>query len=957
MSCNICGKTHRDKPCPPDYVVTTTTEDPALCPPAPLCEDINGAHCVIYTGPNIECAGINNGDLVSDVIQILLQQLTNCCFPTTTTTSTTTTSTTTTTTTSTTTTTTTQCPNDYYLICCGSYIQGNTPVIIKPCSVPSQFRFATYQVYSDLTNGTGANSYTWIVCTLTDIQTIGWNYETSSYLPDWADFSLNNIGQSTFAQTLVSCATTGEDGICPPADLVPTTTTTSTTTIIPCNCYEIFTEEGNLVIYKDCNDNETGVRFQGTPSPNPPYVGIPSMRFCASEQPSVTPQPYLVRNFGACVLGSTCNPIPTTTTSTTTLDFCNCYIVYNPTDGPLSYNFVQCDKPDVIETQSLTPGEVEYRCSLASGFDPDPELEYSINGLCQNGCTPPASYCAEVSVVGNSTITWIGYDSIKNFRTLINETIFPCAWEDSIVKISGTGILTINQGTVACTGDSQCVIEEFKMIATGLTRIAFSLFTSSQPYTIYWGDGNSSTLAAGSQTGLFYNYTTPFTGEVIIKMNDLTSITQFEIATPGNITPTTTGNATFPSSFPLYVNGSELVKLDGLVRLVLSQNILVNDATTLQLARTLKTISILWADMSGTIANLPNASPILKDSNVAIFNFNTISGNLSTMPVSYNRITISGENTISGNINTIQTQVTAFSILGKNTLTGDLATIPNIATGGLLEFNVQGYNTLSGNIRSFNIPQMLLLSIVGEENLVGNGGNTVSGTIDAGGGDTRLWNVNMVLFQVLGKNTISGTLSTFQNCTKLTRLAIDGKTSGFIPTAGNTITGNLNTLPVGAPLNRLIINGNNTVTGVLSDLTNYSGLQTAIFVGQNTISGDLSDLPKSIYNFNIEGNNTVNAYTIQKEKASPMNRMGVVPTNIAVNRLTSGQLEQLVIDLDKLVDTVGSRTWNKFEGVTSPSITLYGQWATPSGPALAAYNSLVIKLAAQGGTIIINDVA
>jgi hypothetical protein len=522
--------------------------------------------------------------------------------------------------------------------------------------------------------------------------------------------------------------------------------------------------------------------------------------------------------------------------------------------------------------------------------------------------------------------------------------------------VSPTTTTSTTVAPTTTTTTASPVLEELIIKATDVERFSFSYLTTTVDLEIDFGP-NSVIALAGTYdwlpTPIVNDYVTPYTGDIIIRASDLSGITRMEIvANDANnyILPQATGTAGTPSDFTIYIEGSELAKLDGLDRLVISNPaVLISNATTSQLAKTLTFISITYADVSGSIADLPDASPVAKTAYISLGAFNTVTGDLSTMPVSYNRINISGANTISGNVSSIQTQVTVFNVLGANTLTGSISTIPNINTGGLTQFNVQGYNTLSGHIRSFNIEQMLVLSIAGEENPAtpGIGGNTVFGDIDPSVGDPRLWNTGLVLFQVLGKNTITGTLSTFQNCTALTRIAIDGF---------NTIGGDLSTLPVGAPLDRLILNGSTIVAGDLSDLTSFTVLRTVSFAGNNTVSGDLSDLPKSIYNFNVEGDATVNAYSTQKEKANPMNRMAVFPTNVAVNRLSSGEIEQLVIDLDQLVDTVGSRIWNKFEGVTPPSIILYGQWSAPSAPALAAYNSLVVKLTAQGGTITINDI-
>jgi hypothetical protein len=502
------------------------------------------------------------------------------------------------------------------------------------------------------------------------------------------------------------------------------------------------------------------------------------------------------------------------------------------------------------------------------------------------------------------------------------------------------------------------------MEVTNIEKFSFTQLVITTPVTINYGDGRIVSLAAGTynfpNANIVNTYASPFTGQIVISSTNLTGITTLSISSNGASTyilPQTTGSVGSPSGFPVYIEGSELVKLDGLTTLSLTNLVLISGATTLDFARTLQSITVSWADVSGTISNLPDAVPVAKTAQVVLGNFNTVSGNLSTMPASYRTIDISGSNTISGNISSLQAHVGSFSVLGANTLTGNIANIPNsyssttVTSSVLRTFNVQGYNTLSGSIREFDIERIQFLSIVGEDDPgnPGTGGNTISGSIDAGGGDTRLWNTasNFTILQVLGKNIISGDLSTLSASTGLIRLAIDGK---LTPSAGNTISGNLSSITGLASLNRLILNGDTSVTGNLSSLSGLSLLQTALFAGQNTIAGDLSSLPTSIYRFGIEGNCTVNAYSVSKEKASTMNAFNVVPTNAPTNRLSAADLERLVIDLDQLVSTTGSRGWNKFEGVTLPRIILYGQWSSPSAPALAAYNSLVAKFdAIQAG--------
>ena len=227
MSCSYCGKIHINKTCPPGYIVTTTTQDPLLCPPPPLCEDIYSSHCIFYSGDNLDCAGIYTGDNVNTIITNLLAELQFCCLPTTTT-STTTSTTSTTTSTSSTTTTTTACPVNY-LICCSSYNTQSLQIIEAPCNLVG-FTFTPWEVYTDITNGTGSRSYRWVVATLADIISLGYTGANISYVPNWNNVLWSSAGSTSLISTLATCGLfINPASVCPEA-IIPTTTTSTTST-------------------------------------------------------------------------------------------------------------------------------------------------------------------------------------------------------------------------------------------------------------------------------------------------------------------------------------------------------------------------------------------------------------------------------------------------------------------------------------------------------------------------------------------------------------------------------------------------------------------------------------------------------------------------------------------------------------------------------------------------------
>jgi hypothetical protein len=276
----------------------------------------------------------------------------------------------------------------------------------------------------------------------------------------------------------------------------------------------------------------------------------------------------------------------------------------------------------------------------------------------------------------------------------------------------------------------------------------------------------------------------------------------------------------------------------------------------------------------------------------------------------------------------------------------------------LTEFNLQGDNTVSGHIRQLPINNLILLSINGE-NGRSYSGNTVSGSVNInalGPSDTRVWNPNIVTIQIIGENTVSGALSTFTNCTKLTRLVFRGE-STTTPSAGATIVGALTDLPVTSPganntLQDLNLAGKMVVTGNLSTLTNFSVLKFLTIDGANTVSGDLSTLPLTIYSLKLAGQCTVNTYSTRRAWANPMNRFIVSPANTTVNRLSALSLQNMLKDLDL-------SNWEKYAGVISADISAYGQRTVAlTEPATAtAYASLQTKIiTAAIGAVTITDV-
>jgi hypothetical protein len=60
-------------PCPPTTTTTTT-----INPDCELCDEFYNCECVIYNGDNIECYGLETGDNLCEILEIIIQNLPEC---------------------------------------------------------------------------------------------------------------------------------------------------------------------------------------------------------------------------------------------------------------------------------------------------------------------------------------------------------------------------------------------------------------------------------------------------------------------------------------------------------------------------------------------------------------------------------------------------------------------------------------------------------------------------------------------------------------------------------------------------------------------------------------------------------------------------------------------------------------------------------------------------------------
>ncbi len=514
-----------------------------------------------------------------------------------------------------------------------------------------------------------------------------------------------------------------------------------------------------------------------------------------------------------------------------------------------------------------------------------------------------------------------------------------CGNPQITIPLPGIPTTTTTTSTTTTTTTASPVAEEFIIKVTDIERFSFSVLSTSVNLEIDFGPTTVIAVASTfdwATTPIVNDYPTPYTGDIIIRASDLSGITRMEIVandTNDYILPQATGTASTPSDFTVYIEGSELAKLDGLSRLFISNSaVLISAATTTQFAATLSYINIVYADVSGDIADLP-----ANGNTIALGNFNTVSGDIAGLAPTYSTISLTGLNTISGDIGDISFAVTSFTVLGQNTLTGDLAGIPgSFSTTGLSPlstFNVQGHNTITGDINELPIPTIRICSITGEDGPLE--GNTVTGNIN-----DRFFSSNLRVLQLRGRNTVFGDINAFTGCTSLQRLVIRGESSD--PLTGTTVTGALSSLPTTTTLTEINFGGKNTVNGTLSSLTGYTNLQFLLLDGNttpgegNSVTGDIKDIPASTFFVSLTGRNGINQYSASKTWASTMYQFNHLPLNyLTTDRLSTADIDRLIIDLDV-------PTWSRYFGIGGTIVSA----GTRSVASDTAYNNLTTELGA-----------
>ena len=418
------------------------------------------------------------------------------------------------------------------------------------------------------------------------------------------------------------------------------------------------------------------------------------------------------------------------------------------------------------------------------------------------------------------------------------------------------------------TTSSPSFTETFTMIARSLNSITggFSI-ASTLPFRVVWDVTNNifTDYPSGTNVLISHTYPTPYTGNILIKSADLTSITKLM---PSNVNPSITYNSTIY----LEIETSQVSLLNGLLQLgqnaTSGQDYFLSGDISL-LPSSLNYLYTFFSNCSGNIANLPSSLkaiyvnidtgtagndvlPISRPNMnntlmgsvanlpgsiqyIAIAGLNTINGNIYSFPPSTIQIWVYGSNTITGNISLMSTNsLTHISIYGINSISGDLGGLSNTVT----YIDLQGNNSVTGDISTLP-PNLYKLYVLGNA----PGGNTLYGNV------STLNYSTIVYLKIEGKNTISGNISSMN-----LKANADWTINGL-----NQITGDIATLGNSYTHGPIEIDGNNTIYGNIQSLP--SNAKQISIKGNNQITGDLSLVHLNINILIIAGNNTISTFS------------------------------------------------------------------------------------------------
>lgn len=551
--------------------------------------------------------------------------------------------------------------------------------------------------------------------------------------------------------------------------------------------------------------------------------------------------------------------------------------------------------------------------------------QYSIQPItitdpnCYSCYSGSSSYCYEIDTTGGGNYTFTYDDVLGNPQTgsSNNEITNICAKESSIIT-SGTGALSVTTSFNPCSSNSDC-LPSFTVSANSIDKFVFSTLRSRIPFRIEWGDGafteypanwNGSTpINGGFNFNTGHTYSSPYTGLITVKANDLSKIEV--IRTDDRIGMLTSGSVIF--------NTSELSKLTNLDQFYGINTELYGHTT--QLPSKLTRLTSYLGQLSGETSTLPTGLTLFNfpsdERNIisgdtidlprtlttmVCYGVNTITGYINNLPTGLTRFELYGSNSLSGDTTDLNPPINKFVLQGQSRMTGDIANIPLSVTS----FIVVGYNLLYGDLQSLTSHTIGSLGIL---NLTSSTtGNTVTG-------DIKYLNKNSGYILIAGKNTIYGNLSDMPTGNSISGLYFN--VQGF-----NTIEGDISSINVAPNITTFWLGGNNTVSGNTNSIPNT--LEVFVISGDNTLTGNISDLPNNLFFIEIYGNNTANVYS-GKTWRNGMNTLALYPTT----KFSSTAV-------DRILQDVSGYTWTyspRFD--RNPFIYLHGTGTTASYPAIA----------------------
>ena len=321
-------------------------------------------------------------------------------------------------------------------------------------------------------------------------------------------------------------------GLCPS---IPTTTTTSststststttstTTTTPPCNCFQVFANDGDHVFVTDCNGVTTEELFAGTPSDIPPLIGPNSKLYCA--QLVTVVEAYFIRDFGPCELGSYCNPTTTTTTTicsnpnvltnstfTTNLDGWTDSIPPDWTWSSLhggSAHYTGRDEHAILSQNALTPG-VTYDITFNLWCANPTNIVKVLAGTTEYSVTGVSGYVQvnlTLTCVGTSLFGFQGYDELgPPFDTIyINDVVVSehCPqFTTTTTSSSSTSTSTSTSSTTTST--SSTTTTTTKSPTTTTTTTAFAGLCTCVNVNVVQADIDASTGNVLHTNGIVY---------------------------------------------------------------------------------------------------------------------------------------------------------------------------------------------------------------------------------------------------------------------------------------------------------------------------------------------------------------------------------------------------------------------------------------------------------------------